>query len=86
MKSLGNWVLDQVFEVIGYFAEHSRDRRRTADEREAYRIAVREATNAHMARCRCTRVDCPRRRELGTVPPEFARIDICAPAILDTDE
>lgn len=62
IRSLRDWVLDQIFEVVGIIAEYRHRHARTRDAQQAYRQALLEAADAHNARIRCSRTDCPHRR------------------------
>ena len=56
IRSLGAWILDQVFEVIGLIAEAQQRRTIRRHTEQAHRQALLEATDTHMARARC-RID-----------------------------
>ena len=56
IRSLGAWILDQVFEVIGLIAEAQQRRTIRRHTEQTHRQALLEATDTHMARARC-RID-----------------------------
>ena len=60
IRSLGAWILDQAFEVVGIIAEAQQRRTIRRHTEQAHRQALLEATDAHMRerskRCkRCAR-------------------------------